>query len=237
VARSIAASSIPVISAVGHEIDVTISDMVADLRAATPTAAAEWITAQLEELQRTLLKNRNGMVQALQYKTDRARQTFQFLVKRLSDPRRRLDDLRLALDDRLDRLQLAMGRYLERRHLTQRYLSQRLFLTHPGKMVALCRSQLNQLARRLAASQQRTVEQGRFLLQESTAKLESLSPLAVLARGYSITQRLTDLSIVRDFSDVQAGNRVLVRLARGFLECRVTDATDTLPSAVRSNRE
>jgi exodeoxyribonuclease VII large subunit len=229
VARAIAASRIPVISAVGHEIDFTISDLVADLRAPTPTAAAEWVVSRLEGLQRELAKLRDQMLKTVVHRIDYQKQRLLFLEKRLVDPRRRLQDLRLLVDDRLERLQLALARRFERLRTHHTHLLKRLILVQPLKTIHQHQHTLNQLSRDLTLSTQRGLENLRFQLQEHASKLESLSPLAVLARGYSICYRLPDRAIIRKGSQVGPGEEVLIRLSQGLLECTVNQSTEEAP--------
>jgi exodeoxyribonuclease VII large subunit len=231
VARAIAVSRIPIISAVGHEIDFTISDLVADLRAPTPTAAAEWVVARLEGLQRELAKHRDRMLKTILHKIDYLKQHFHFLDKRLVDPKRRLQDLRLLVDDRLERLQLAFARRLERLRTHHSHLSKRLLLVQPIKAIQQYQRTLNQLRRDLMLHYQQRLENLWFHLQQHASKLDSLSPLAVLARGYSIAYRLPDKTIIRRASDVQSGEDVLVQLSKGSLECMVRKSAEDLSSS------
>jgi exodeoxyribonuclease VII large subunit len=229
VARAIVTSQIPIISAVGHEIDFTISDLVAALRAPTPTAAAEWVVARLEGLQRELEKQCDRIFKTVAHVIDYRKQRLQFLEKRLVDPRRRLQDLRLLVDDRLDRLQLAFARRLERLRTHHGHLSKRLFLVQPFKTVRQYQGMLNQLQRDLRLRCERQLENLRFQLREHASRLESLSPLAVIARGYAITYRLPDKTVIRKASEVEPGDDVLVQLSQGSLECTVRKSIEEGP--------
>ena len=226
VARAIAASQIPIISAVGHEIDFTIADLVADLRAPTPTAAAAWVVSRLEELQRALAKHRDQMLRTILHQIDRHKQRLHFLDRRLIDPKRRLQDLRLLVDDRLERLQLAYTRHLERLRTHHSHLARRLLLVQPTKTIQNLQNLVGQLYRDLTLRLQRQLEQRRFQLQNCASRLESLSPLAVLARGYAIAFRLPGKKIIRRASEVQPGDEVLVQLGRGSLACTVRKAEE-----------
>ena len=221
VARAVAASSIPVISAVGHEIDFTICDMAADLRAATPTAAAEWVVGSLEEFQRTIAGGSDRLLQAFRRKTESTRRELTFLEKRLIHPRKRIEDLKLAVDDRMERLLLAVSRLLERLRTAQTHLSQRLVTQHPAKEVQRSREQLEQLHRRLLSNQRKIVDTCRFRLREQASRLESLNPLSVLARGYSITYGLPEKNMIRTSTQVRTGQELLVQLSEGSVECVV----------------
>lgn len=225
VARAVAGSRIPVISAVGHEIDFTISDLVATLRAPTPTAAAEWIVSRLDGLQRELVQARSQMLKTIRHRLDHRKERLHFLESRLTDPRRRLQDLRLLVDDRMDRLQLAFSRHLQQLRTHHGHLLKRLLLIQPVKSIQQHRKSLNQLRRDLAVNYRRKLENRRSQLHEYASRLEALSPMAVLTRGYSISFRLPEKTIIRKASEVKAGEEVLIQLSQGILECTVRESS------------
>jgi exodeoxyribonuclease VII large subunit len=221
VARAMARSQVPTIAAVGHEIDWTIADLVADLRSPTPTAAAEWVVSQLDNIQQTLTEHQSRLEQSTARRLESYRQTLRFLDKRLVDPRKRLADLRLFVDDRLTRLQLSLSRRLEQLQEHTGRLHQKLEFYNPMARIGSCREAVEQRARELVWHQQRLLEGCQARLHHGLARLHSLNPLAVLARGYSITYRLPQERILVDEAMVQVGERVRVQLARGALECTV----------------
>jgi exodeoxyribonuclease VII large subunit len=223
VARAIARSQLPIISAVGHEIDVTIADLVADLRAPTPTAAAEWIVAQLEKLQTALSQQQERMLGVLKLRTESYRQVLHFFNRRLVDPRKRLVDLRLTLDDRLTRLSLAWGRRLEQLQTVCKHLLQRLSFSNPMSKITQQREQIARRHKELLLHQRALLDLHRTRLQGCVLRLQTLSPLAVLARGYSITYLMPEEKIVRDQAQVAIDQHVRVQLAKGSLECQVKD--------------
>ncbi len=229
VARAVASCRLPTISAVGHQVDVTISDLVADHRAPTPTAAAEWVVARLEEIQRTLLSHHDRLAERMRYHLHWARRRTEHLEKRLVDPRRRIADQRLYVDDRLDRLELAMSRLIEQKRSRYLHLHQRLRLREPRTRIADLGKQLNRYGRELLLHVRRRLKDNDLRLQRLAAQLQSLSPLAVLARGYSITFRLPEQRVVRRYSDVRPGEAVRIRLLEGQLEC-VVDETHKHPT-------
>jgi len=221
VARSIVACPIPIISAVGHEIDLTISDLVADFRAPTPTAAAEWVIAQLDNFQREICKHLENLQQRISRKIETYRQVLDHYSKRLVDPRKRLDDLHLYVDDRLERLQLSFSRKFERLQISHKHLAEKLHIYNPKKAIRQNLLILEQRFNSLKLHQQNILDKHRFALQKSSLQLESLSPLGVLARGYSITYRLPDNQVLREAKEAQSGQRVRVQLFRGALEATV----------------
>jgi len=226
VARAIVSSTIPVVSAVGHEIDITISDLAADLRAVTPTAAAEWVVSQMEWFLRELSRHLERIQQIVVQRVAEQRRKLEFLEKRLVDPKRRLQDLRLYVDDRLDRLQLAFVRRMEKLKTRQVHLAERLLLHIPDRQIRQYRTVLEERCRELLLLQRKVLDGYGFELQKCLVKLESINPLAVLSRGYSITYRGHDNRVVRTATDVSSGEEVRVRLSEGLLRCIVRDVDE-----------
>jgi exodeoxyribonuclease VII large subunit len=224
-ARTIAASKIPVISAVGHEVDFTIADFVADVRAATPSNAAELVVkekrAVVESLADLTVRLRRGMGRTLATHRDRLGRVQARRV--LTDPGRPLRDLTRRLDDARVRLRqaalAAVGRGEHRVALATRGLR----ALSPVARAVNGRRALIDLQGRLQRGTHRALDRARHRLGVGAGRLDSLSPLAVLGRGYSLT-RTTDGRIVRAWRDVAAGDGVRVLLHEGSLDCRV-DAT------------
>lgn len=226
VARALAACMVPTISAVGHEIDFTISDLVADLRAPTPTAAAEWAVARIESLERDLDRHREQLTDRFRRQLERLSHRLRLMEKSLVDPRRRLDDLRLTLDDRTERLWAAWKRDMQRHRTVHRHLTDRLLLRHPSRQIDQFREMVSHLTREITRRFQNRVSVGRHQLDGAVGKLEALNPLAVLTRGYSIAYRWKDRLIIRRSSEVEVGDRVHIHLGTGAMECRVTATED-----------
>lgn len=227
VARAVADCPIPTISCVGHEIDVTISDMAADLRAPTPTAAAQWIVGRLEGVERDLSSLSERLRSTLERRVQRHREQLHHLAKRLRDPRRRITDRRLYVDDRLERLVLAFSGRLARLRMTHGHLAERLKLHRPSQRIESLRDRVNAVFRSLCVDQGKLLERSRFQLEHRAAQLESLNPLAILGRGYSITHRMPDGKIVRCAREVKEGQRVQIRLWQGALRCVVEACIDS----------
>lgn len=226
-ARAIASCAVPVISAVGHEIDVTISDMVADFRAPTPTAAAQWVVSRLEAVDRHLAEHCKRLRAALSSRVERLHVRISHLKRRLVDPRRRLIDWRLAVDDQMDRLLRALEARLSLWCLRAAHAAQRLQRVHPERALAEGRGRLETLSRRLVDLERRDLEKRRLQLNGAAARLESLSPLAVLARGYSLTWKLPEETLVRRAAQVQPGDFLRIRLAEGHVTAEVTETAES----------
>ncbi|OUM96862.1 MAG: exodeoxyribonuclease VII large subunit [Thermobacillus sp. ZCTH02-B1] len=223
VARAIAASRIPVISAVGHETDFTIADFAADLRAPTPTAAAELAVPHIMELKETLEHLKRSMRVALAAVVDSRRQRLARVRRSpvLLYPRRYL----LAHAERLDR---ATERLRERmRHRAgqnrQRLLAlrARLAAAHPGGKAAVAAARRREAERRLAAAMRTAVKDGRQRLALAMSRLDALSPLKVMMRGYSLVYDEREERLIRSIRDVQPGDMVKVRLLDGRLDCHI----------------
>ncbi len=227
VARAIAASKVPVISAVGHETDVTIADFVSDLRAPTPSAAAELVVrekvavagrvADLEErLHRSLRRRMEQLWDRLTELLDR--RVFTDPGRALRDHVRRLDDLTLRLESGLRLSHQGAGHRVDRLIGRLRSAGPLAKITHGVTVVA-------HLHERCGSALRRRFESERHRFESCLGQLESLSPLGVLRRGYSLT-RLPSGEIVRSVRQVAPGGDVKVLLHEGSLDCRVVDVRD-----------
>jgi len=223
VARAIFACPVPVISAVGHETDFTIADFVADLRAPTPSAAAELAVPSRLELA-GLLKT---LRRRLELADRRRRQTFadrlDFFRERLRDPKRRIAEIRIALDGSLERMRRLAGRCLEtsRRNLGEAEL--RLRHRHPAGRIGEGRIALEHQKRNVVSGILRALERGRNTADGLSALLQSLSPLAILNRGYAVARTVPEGRILRRPGDAGVGSDVDVRLAEGGLRATVKE--------------
>ncbi len=223
VARAIARSRLAVISAVGHETDFTIADFIADLRAATPSAAAELavpLRAELMEMVETL---RLRMIRRRRQDTERLQQRVAELAERLRDPKRRLTDIRIALDDAAERMRVSLIHLLAVHRQKCITMAVRLEHRNPRSRIAERRLYAEMLTKDLRVAWERQSGQRASRLASAMVLIDSLSPLAVLNRGYSITRRLPDGRILRLAGDVQTGERIDVRLAAGSLHAVITE--------------
>jgi len=223
VARAIAASRIPVISAVGHETDFTIADFVADLRAPTPSAAAELVVESKEALEARIEALARRLRSAVDADLGRARHRLDALAVRrmISDGRRRLLDLAQRLDGLEGALRRAGDDALAARRRVLERLAGALSHLSPRGRWQLLRARLAPARARLVAAGGRAVSARREQVAAATGRLEALSPLGVLGRGYSICRRLPGLEIVTDAAAVAAGADVEVLLRRGALRATV----------------
>ena len=221
VARAIYHSKIPIISAVGHETDYTVADFVADLRAPTPSAAAELVVRDKREMKNILhyLGGRleNQMLQILQgYRTH-----LSHLRKIFKEPGKRIEEYFLRVDDLVNRLRLLTSWTLKRRGEKCLHLSESLLLRNPIQRVKNLRFFILEGEKRLVKNIKYSIEIQLQRVGGTLGKLDSLSPLSILQRGYSITRKLPTLQILRDASHVKEGDKVEVRLYQGTLLCDV----------------
>ncbi|MUT66755.1 exodeoxyribonuclease VII large subunit [Paenibacillus sp. NEAU-GSW1] len=223
VARSIAASLIPIISAVGHETDFTIADFVADLRAATPTAAAELAVPHAAELRQQLDRQRQRLEQALRMmlqgrkeRLQRARRSPFFVHPRkyLLDQAQRLDRLRERLAQRTERT-------AERGRARLLQLNSALMGHHPGEQAAFAANRLNAGVKRLEQAMQGAVKVRRLQLHGTMRQLDALSPLKVMSRGYSLVYDEEEKRLIKSIAQVQPGDVIKIMVADGQLDCHV----------------
>jgi exodeoxyribonuclease VII large subunit len=221
VARAIYHSKIPIISAVGHETDYTIADFVADLRAPTPSAAAELAVRDKREMKNTLhyLSERleNQFIQILKgYRAD-----LSLLRKVFGEPGKKIEEYILRVDDLVNRIRLSTSWALKRRGEKCLHLSEGLLLRSPMERVKNFRLFISEAKKRLGQNIRYSIEIRRQKEGGLLGKLDSLSPLSILQRGYSITRKLPTLQILKDTSHVNEGDKVEVKLFRGVLVCHV----------------
>ena len=220
-ARKIFSSAIPIVSAIGHETDFTICDFVADLRASTPSAAAELVVPQrLELLTKIINLKKRAIAGYGRYMTDR-RKGLAGLQERFKDPRRFLIDLQIHLDDLQQRMQRDMRH--QRQYLGNKLQKLELSLKHqnPAKQVQEIRMLLNNLQKDTLTNWRSYWAVRQERLRKNAAVLSSLSPLAVLQRGYSITRKLPSGEIVRQAGALLTNEEVNIQLARGNFDARI----------------
>lgn len=229
VARAVYDCPIPIVSGVGHEIDVTIADFVADHRAATPSAAAELVSPNGDEWLKAFIALENRLTMQVTRHQQATAQTLLGLEKRLwqQHPGRRLRDQGQRLDEFELRLNNARRSVL--RHTTARLntLIARLYRHDPSRRLQQLQWQRQQLSRRLTHIMKASLEQRHQQLAGIGRALDAVSPLATLSRGYAIVKRQADGAIVRTVKAVNIGDRIETRVSQGRLISTVTDKYDT----------
>ena len=231
-ARAIASCPVPVISAVGHEVDFTIADFVADLRAPTPSAGAEMVVARREELCSMIDRHHDRLCAAMRNTVDRRRAA----VHRLTSARGLATlPARLALRSRhVSELTHTLARTtrasLQARERQQTAWRQRLDARAPGRRLQELLMAVSSATERLMAAAERTRHRHDAAFRALAGRLENLSPLGVLARGYALCWDDARGRLIRDASTVSTGDRVRVTLSQGELGCVVDRVEPTEPN-------
>jgi exodeoxyribonuclease VII large subunit len=221
--RAIAACRVPVVSAVGHEVDVTLADLVADVRAATPSQAAEIVVHDLAATRRELSNWRRRLESATGRRLVDARAAFDARIHRLDRGGRKLVAAqRGRVDVATTRLERAIRRRLQLARASQAAAKQQLDRLHPRRRIQDDRRRLQTVEARLARVMLARRQQARQHFVALTSKLDALSPLGVLARGYAVVVRARG-EVVTDAGVLRAGERVDVRVARGRFVAQVSD--------------
>ncbi len=214
VARAIFASALPIVSAVGHQTDFTIADFVADVRAPTPSAAAELLSPNTAEILQMLRGFENTLTQKIRQKIRHESVLFESAQKRLKHPARRLQEMAQRLDEMDARLKRACLTQQQRARDKFANLARRLQLQAPQAKVVRLQEKLTALEQRLERSIKVSLVGSEQRFKLLVGRLDSISPLATLARGYSMTQRING-DIVRDEKEVKPGDLVRTKLQAG----------------------
>ncbi len=235
VARAIAASLLPVVSAVGHETDFTIADFVADLRAPTPSAAAELITEAQHKIAEHLAAQSHRLERAARFQLLQARQHLARLPMSRVESRvtTLLHRLEQRLDDALQRLDAAVLQQLRLRQNRIAALATGVLHYDPRQKLAHSRAHLADFRARLNRSLERLVESSAARVGSLDARLNSLSPLAVLDRGYALVLS-SDGALIRSTSQISSGDQLTTRLADGAFASRVESVAPSKSGALRT---
>ncbi len=225
-ALAIRRSHIPVISAVGHEIDVTISDLAADFRAPTPSAAAEMLVTEKEILSKRLIDMRQRMGNRVTALLKKRAENLERTAGRLRDPRKRLADSWMRLDDLYGKI-IRVGESFVREGRRALDGEKRALYSHsPLRLISLMRQEKDFTGQALVRAGGAYLQGRKTALSMLGKQLTDLSPLSILRRGYSITRTLPGRNVIRQASSVGGGDPVEVLLGEGRLECRVEKTSE-----------
>jgi len=222
VARAIYQSEFPVISAVGHEVDYTIADFVADLRAPTPSAAAEMVSGAREDLRISVDSLRGRLYQAVRRGIEQRRMNLERLAhsKAFTVAPNKIRDLQQRFDEGTLRMAQAMNRFATSIRHRERMLSMRLSTIDLPRFVNDRRDYLTQYYQGLISAMKARLHQDRARFGIAAGKIDALSPLGILQRGFSLC-RDTEGRIIKNSAEVAQGDSVRVTLASGGLDCTV----------------
>ncbi|HNU72309.1 MAG TPA: exodeoxyribonuclease VII large subunit, partial [Thermodesulfobacteriota bacterium] len=226
VARAIAACRFPVISAVGHETDFTLADFVADLRAPTPSAAAEMVVEKKEAFIETISSFGHRLAQSLRLCLREWKNRFELTQAGLRDPRRGLEDLRLRTDDFTERLHsVALQRLQNKRELRSRLIEKLLYVS-PLTTIQQLQHNVENQKQTILLHMRWKLERCLQAMEKVVAQLDSSSPLAILKRGYSITRTWPEKEVIRDVRSIQPAQVLHIKLYRGTILCRVEETKE-----------
>lgn len=222
-ARAVAECPIPIVSAVGHEIDFALTDFVADVRAATPSAAAELVSPDQSQYLVALTQLQQRLSRAVRRQLAQQQPRLLQLQQRLQQlhPQRRLEQQQQRLDELQLRLQRRMQQHLQTARRQHSYLQQSLQHLSPAKAIKQQQLQLQQLAKRLQQAQQQQLKYSSQQLARLSAQLHTVSPLATLARGYSISFDSQQQALTSS-AQLKVGDAINTRLAQGSFNAVVT---------------
>ncbi|MEI8356475.1 MAG: exodeoxyribonuclease VII large subunit, partial [Deltaproteobacteria bacterium] len=221
VARAIYASRIPVISAVGHEVDFTIADFVADLRAPTPSAAAELVVRNKAELVAEVENLSRRNLSAMQHSFTRLWNRLESLTRAVKAPDMLVGHLAQRVDDLTDRFHRSFTVDIRCRRERLSALLNHLRLTNPVVELERCRERRLKLSVRLENAMRQRLDDGHGATALCAASLSALSPLETLARGYSLVRKYPQGSLVTDSQQIEAGESLELLFRRGAAVCVV----------------
>lgn len=221
VARAVFDSDVPVISAIGHETDFSITDFVADLRAPTPSAAAELAVPDRSALIRTLGQLTAALQTAITGKVSGIKNRVLDLQARLKSPQRIIDDMRFRLEELDSRMIMQVTKMVQHQHQKLDWYTDALYSHNPGKQCRHLRRETLDMIRRMITGMTARVVHLRSEHEEKASLLAALNPMSVLERGYSIARTSPGGVVITDAGAIRQGNLLEVILKKGTLLCRV----------------
>jgi len=221
VARAIHRATIPVVTGIGHEVDITIADFAADRRAATPSAAAELVSPNAEEWRERVRAVTRRLQRDTARRIEARRLALQGLLRRLQHPRQRLQDRFQRLDGLQMRLLRAVRAAAAARRSRTETLLARLQRRDPSTVLQTYRLRWRQLDERLMRRATAAMAERKARLAAALRALETVSPVRTLERGYAIVTRADDGALLRSSRQVEPGDRIDARLAEGILHSKV----------------
>ena len=222
-ARAIYQAKTPIVSAVGHEVDFTIADFVADVRAATPTAAAELLSPDVRNLEQQIAHFENLFTRRFEQTLQQHQQRLDFLTQRIRHPKERIEQQQNRLDQSTKRLSQAILSQLAQRQVRGSHLQQRLKQASPNAKVVAHQERIERLQQRLNQALGQTLNQKQQRFAQTIEKLDLVSPLNILSRGYAIASK--DKQVIRSCRDVSEGDDINIRVADGTLKCLVKETS------------
>ncbi len=234
VARAIYNSGIPVISAVGHEVDYTIADFAADLRAPTPSAAAEMVVKNKEDIQRHISTLSQRLLYAETTFLGTKRERLNSLSNRVFSPQREIGRFFQRLDDMESRLINGVRRTVKDRQHNIEKLIKDISAFNPQSRMKLYKHKADTSINSIFQNMLHIIALKKKGFHSVAARLDSLSPLAILSRGYSITYRLPERSIIKSTTAVHKGDYVEAILQDGAINCRVEEVSPVSKDFLRT---
>jgi exodeoxyribonuclease VII large subunit len=221
VARAVFLVKIPVVSAIGHETDFTISDFVADFRAPTPSAAAELVVPSKDELKRRLEDIFSKFKSNIWQHMEKKRYILEQVSKSLVDPKRKVQDFRLKIDDFTIRLTKIFINRINQKREKYKLWKDLIYTKKPLGYIANLNEKLANISDKLFTFNSIYLNNKRSLLRENRGRLYDLNPTAILKRGYSITRTIPEAGVVKTARSVSIGQNLEVMLAKGTLVVNV----------------
>ncbi|MEO9275965.1 exodeoxyribonuclease VII large subunit [Marinomonas sp. 5E14-1] len=226
-ARAVFHAQTPIVSAVGHETDFTITDFVADVRAATPTAAAELLSPDRNQLVRQIEQQEKQLTRRISRILEQCQQQLDFTTKRIRHPKERIEQQQNQLNQLIHRLQQNIQRKVSEQHIQTNNLCHRLERNSPARRISQERQALNNIDTRLAHALRNNLTNQQTAFARIIDKLNLVSPLNTLSRGYAIASK--DKQVIRSIEEVEKGDALTVRVQDGEILCAVSEGRKIQP--------